>query len=315
MEVKDTKLKVIQNDKEVEKICATVKDGYAVAEIELRPKTDSAKYKDWDKKLDPDTGDEKSSELYLKVVVEGIDSPATNKAFLKEGKEKFELGAAISIYEIYYNYKIYREEIEGATKGKYYYYDSTNTKHFIGSYIFKKIKNKYSGYGGKNINLVNLNQVKRYEKGNIKFDFNLESSSRPYVNELTLASLLGAMLNCGYEDFTCNGFSKEDGSPGVSTSHKNGYNGDFRYLRTDKSGNKVYLNKEDETGDPCGWKGMDETRQNKFNDELYGFGWKSMLSWKYGKTGSEKLLHHSSHYDDHHHHLHTQGYNPNIKDK
>ena len=60
---------------------------------------------------------------------------------------------------------------------------------------------------------------------------------------------------------------------------------------------------------------MDETRQNKFNDELYGFGWKSMLSWKYGKTGSKKLLNHSSHYANHHHHLHTQGYNPNIKDK
>ena len=83
LEAKDTKLKVIQNDKEVEKICATVKDGYAVAEIQLQ-KPDSAKYKEWDKKLDPDTGDEKSSELYLKVVVEGIDSPATNKKFLEE---------------------------------------------------------------------------------------------------------------------------------------------------------------------------------------------------------------------------------------
>ncbi len=116
------------------------------------------------------------------------------------------------------------------------------------------------------------------------------------------------MLECNYEDFVFNGFSKADGRPGKSSSHKNGYNGDFRYLRTDKSGKNVHLDKSDEKGDPCGWKGMDETRQNTFNDALYKFGWKDMLSWKYNK----KLLNHSKHFKGHHHHLHVQNYKPNF---
>ncbi len=129
LEAKDTKLKVIQNDKEVEKICATVKDGYAVAEIQLQ-KPDSAKYKAWDKKLDPDTGDEKSSELYLKVVVEGVDSPATNKEFLKTGKKKFELRAVI-FQHIYHNGEISKEYYEGVDKIKYVYHDKKGNKHNI----------------------------------------------------------------------------------------------------------------------------------------------------------------------------------------
>ncbi|WP_338815822.1 hypothetical protein V9L05_24155 (plasmid) [Bernardetia sp. Wsw4-3y2] len=129
LEAKDTKLKVIQNDKEVEKVCATVKDGYAVAEIQLQ-KPDSAKYKAWDKKLDPDTGDEKSSELYLKVVVEGVDSPATNKEFLKTGKEKFELRSVL-VQHIYHNGEISKEEYEGVRKIKYVYHDANDKKYDI----------------------------------------------------------------------------------------------------------------------------------------------------------------------------------------
>ena len=47
LEAKDTKLKVIQNDKEVEKICATVKDGYAVAEVEIQEKAEKSSVEEW----------------------------------------------------------------------------------------------------------------------------------------------------------------------------------------------------------------------------------------------------------------------------
>ncbi len=87
-------------------------------------------------------------------------------------------------------------------------------------------------------------------------------------------------------------------------------NGDLRYLRKDRSGKNVHLNLQSETGDPSGWKGMDEMRQNQFNDALYKYGWKSMLSWNYSNG---LLLNHSSHYDDHNHHLHVQSYRPTLK--
>lgn len=71
------------------------------------------------------------------------------------------------------------------------------------------------------------------------------------MNDVSIASLIGAMLDCGYEDFIFNGFSDEEGR---SESHKNGMNGDLRYLRKDKTGKNVYLTLDSENGDPCGWK-------------------------------------------------------------
>ncbi|MBC7388138.1 MAG: hypothetical protein H7329_02910 [Opitutaceae bacterium] len=152
--------------------------------------------------------------------------------------------------------------------------------------------------------------MKNYAQGNIKFKISI-NTSRFFMNEKTLASLLGAMLECGYDDYTFNGFSNEKGeSVGGSTSHKNGYNGDLRFLRKDKSGKGVYLNKISEDGDPCGWKGMDEARQNKFNDALFRFGWKSMLCSYY--TG--KLLNNCTADEDHYDHLHVQSYTPDFKE-
>ena len=60
------------------------------------------------------------------------------------------------------------------------------------------------------------------------------------MNDVTLAAFYGAMLDCGYDDFVFNGFSNEKGeSVGGSKSHKNGFNGDIRYLRTDKKGGRT----------------------------------------------------------------------------
>lgn len=75
---------------------------------------------------------------------------------------------------------------------------------------------------------LNRNESKHY-----KLTIN---SQRTYANEQTWASLLGEMLEVCFDDIACNGFSMSDGSPGVSSSHLNGKNGDKRYLRKDRSG-------------------------------------------------------------------------------
>ncbi|WP_375563454.1 M23 family metallopeptidase (plasmid) [Bernardetia sp. OM2101] len=87
LEAEDTKLKVIQNDKEVEKICATVKDGYAVAEIELRPKTD-ADFKKWLEEMGAHKKplERKDTKLWLEVLADG--TPVTKK-FLEDKPVKF----------------------------------------------------------------------------------------------------------------------------------------------------------------------------------------------------------------------------------
>jgi hypothetical protein len=133
------------------------------------------------------------------------------------------------------------------------------------------------------------------------------------MNDVTMASLYGAMLECGYDDFVFNGFSNEKGKTvGGSRSHKSGMNGDLRYLRTDKNGGTTDLFNDSEAS---GWKGVDEDRQNNFNDALYKFGWKSMLSQSYGAR-REKLLNKCTNDPDNQHndHLHIQGYSPTLKE-
>jgi predicted chitinase len=209
------------------------------------------------------------------------------------------------------HYKIQNEERKTAA---YYYHDNLGIVHELGKYNLKKIVNSFDArykdrIGDSNVYLLDIRNLKNYEKGNVKFKLDL-NTNRYFMNDVTLASLLGAMLDCSFEDFVFNGFSDEEGqSIGGSESHKNGMNGDLRYLRKDKSGNMLYLNNESETGNPCGWKGLDEIRQNKFNDALYKYGWKSMLSCKYDK----KLLNHCTHDADHYNHLHLQSFKPKLK--
>lgn len=87
-----------------------------------------------------------------------------------------------------------------------------------------------------------------------------------------MAALIGAMAVTDTEDATIIGFSKKDGgSPAPSVSHKGGKVGDLRYLKKDKSGGRVLL----------GDKEFDTNRQNKLNNALNKFGWKSMLSERF----------------------------------
>jgi hypothetical protein len=196
-------------------------------------------------------------------------------------------------------------------KVKYLYHENTNTIHEIGEFIIKTIENKYGNlYGGETVDLVDVRDLKNYISDTVYFRLSI-NTVRYFMNTQTLGSLIGAMLVCSFNDFVFNGFSNEKGeSIGGSQSHKNGFNGDFRYLRKDLSGKRVDLSISDETGDPCGWKGMAEERQNQFNDALYQFGWKKMLSWKYDDG---RLLNHSQAYKGHNNHLHVQSYKPNYK--
>ncbi|MEG1024379.1 MAG: glycoside hydrolase family 19 protein [Flavobacterium sp.] len=220
-------------------------------------------------------------------------------------------------YHVFYSgiirYKIKNEKRENAS---YYYHDNSGNVHSIGKYELKKITNRFGrDYRDKldssNIYLIDIRNLKNYQKGDVKFNLKMNpGTNRFFMNDVTIASFIGAMLDCRYSDFIFNGFSDDLGnSIGGSESHKNGMNGDLRYLRKDKSGKNVHLSLVSETGDPCGWKGMDEKRQNAFNDALYKYGWKSMLSWRY----NGKMLNHSIHYIDHHHHLHVQSFNPILK--
>ena len=144
----------------------------------------------------------KKSKLYIKVeTTEQVFTVKNKGIFLKE--EPFELGIVIDEYEIHHNHKIYKDIFEGAKKGNYYYIDSSNKKHLIFTVKFNKIKSKYTSkfYGGKEVNLIDLRNYKSYNKGSIKFKFDMKANdNRPWIYQDAFASLLGAMLKVGYED-------------------------------------------------------------------------------------------------------------------
>lgn len=215
---------------------------------------------------------------------------------------------SIVTYHIYWDGRIEKHIPKVIQKGyenkyKYVYHDEKGQKHEIGLANIKPTK-KYGAKGGI-VNLIDLRSVlKVYRNGDKHYKLTM-NSPRAYANEQTWASLLGAMLEVCFDDIVCNGFSMSDGSPGKSISHLNGKNGDIRYLRKDKSGEKLDLAKTPDQ--------LDVSRQIAWNKALYRFGWKNFLGWTYKKNGKVCEFPHTTKYPDHNHHLHLQGYSPNLK--
>lgn len=196
-------------------------------------------------------------------------------------------------------------------KYKYVYHDKSGKIHDLGIYTIIPTQ-VYGGKRGTNINLVDLSTIKEsFKSGQLQYTFKIDSP-RKYVNTRTLASLFGAMLEVGYNDISCNGFSHSDGSSRPSTSHINGNNGDFKYLRKDKKLMVGAGTSLDISANPDMFDGV---RQNKWNNALFRFGWKSMLGWSYKRNGKVIYPDHiTKNTKNHHHHLHVQGYDPNFKE-
>lgn len=147
--------------------------------------------------------------------------------------------------------------------------------------------------------------------GEFGFQVKDGKQEQAFISGAALASLIGSLADTHTKDLTINGFSNSNGSsPAPSVSHKNGINGELRYLRKDKTGGSVILVDAK----------VDITRQRGLINSLSKFGWKDMLSEKFSVPGSAKpvLFKNTSSASargvktDHTTHLHLQGYNPNL---
>ena len=342
---KDKAISVIQDDKAVEKITATVKDGYAVAEFNFQ-KVDSTTYKAWDTKLNPTTGETEISELYIKTTCTTLQHPGTVKNFLKEDKKYFNLKGLIEQH-IYHNGEISKEEYDQAQKVKFIYHDKTDNEHNLGTFeitwtqawlrgVNKKSKNyerlvannlkawkkevsgtttTYYLYDGKHkaplVTPYNGNTTYSYKENGVVIVMS-ESTSREFHNPVGLATIFGALAEVKYEDVVSNGSVASDGHGAPSVSHINGFNADFKYLRKDKKRGSIdvgispiYVNNSE----------LDVTRQNDFLEALHKFGWgttKNNLS-HYIDATKKTLLKYCQKDDFHKDHLHIQGFKPNYR--
>lgn len=194
----------------------------------------------------------------------------------------------------------------------YWYADSSGELHSLGEYKFTVVQRYSSGNRAAegHSQIIDLRTVApHWQSGTLQYGFSLQTT-RPFIGDIALASFLGAMLEVGYEDIVCTGFSTEEGkTAGGSSSHVNGTNGDLRYLRNDGIYGPLHIALAN--GQP---ELLDEVRQTAFIEALYRFGWKSMLSYRYQRNGESRLLKRTRHYSNHHHHLHLQGYSPNLEE-
>lgn len=189
---------------------------------------------------------------------------------------------------------------------RYIYVDNEGVEHDFG--VFKAIEaDRWVRKGVKGGGKVLLIDISRLGSNPArKFEFRFFDTPRTYMSMPAVASLIGVLMEVRFADVVCTGFSTEKGEPGRSESHINGENGDFRFLRLDKSGGSLNINSAPDD--------LDEIRQASFNEAMYKFGWKQMLAWQYIKNGVPKLLPRTVHYPLHNDHLHLGRYQPNIKD-
>ena len=191
--------------------------------------------------------------------------------------------------------EIIRQKTDGKTHS--FYLSDGKSNVFVGAFEYNK--KDLIGLSGR-ISFTNT-------KGeSAAFAVKSGSENKSFISSNALAALIGAVGTVAFSDITINQFSYSDGrSPAPSVSHKNGKNGDLRYLRTDKSGSQTDV----------GSNNFDEQREQALTNALYKFGRKDMISEKY----NNKLLPHTSSARDrgigsnHSNHLHLQGFKPNIK--
>lgn len=265
-----------------------------------------------DKKTENETNNDSLKSNKKKIPKLKINSLKT----LEDKELKMDKASEIVTYRIYNNGRIVKhipktlkKDLEN--KYRYVYFDKEGERHVLGDFTIFKTP-VFRGEKDEYVNLVSLEEVPKYYKdGKYQYHFNVDSP-RSYLNEQTLASFFGALFEVNFLDISCNGFSHRDGSSKPSRSHINGNNGDFKYLRKDQAlncgrGTSLNIIKSPDS--------LDYARQNKWNDALFKFGWKSMLGWSYKKRGKTKYLNHIPHNSaNHYHHLHVQDFEPNFKE-
>ena len=218
-------------------------------------------------------------------------------------------------YHIYYDGTIKRENKNATGFVEFIYYDEQGNQHLLQNersalFLAYKWRKKHQlATPRETIYLVNQRRHQSYvsKNGNISYKWEIRSKDgRFYLSGLSLAAVLGALCSLGHVACVGSGFSTKNGGPGVSVSHLNGINGDFRYFAK----NDAHL----------GGGGIHTTANNfdwnanvRFVEALYKFGYKHFLSSPV-KVNGNKLLPHSSSHKDHYHHLHIQGFKPKVID-
>lgn len=231
--------------------------------------------------------------------------------------EQITYDSKTTVYHIYYDGRIERANGQAVGYAAFIYYAKDGSVHNLGKstyiigdkfeyYYVKKVLKVRKVNNGKTY-LIDQNKHSQYRKGNVSYQWIIfGDDERHYLSGLAMACVLGAMCSISIGKYTGTGFSTVTGSSGgVSKSHINGINGDFRYLGVN---NKHMQIQTYTSSDHFDWNANVE-----FVEALYSFGYKDFKSQPV-KIKSNRMLPHSGSLVNHHHHIHLQGFKPNIED-
>jgi len=215
----------------------------------------------------------------------------------------------ITRYHIYHDGKIKRENKAATGYAEFIYYAANGAKHNLGKskFIVAPKRKKGNVEAGGSVYLIDQRKHTSYLNGNVNYKWTIISESkRYYLNGITMAAVLGALIHYGNEEFVGSGFSTIDAkSAGGSTSHINGEAGDFRYL----GHNGKHKTEAVWTSYPS----FDMAANTRLVKALKKFGFGSLLTGTKAKDGVAKVPG-TTYWDDHHHHLHVGRHNYNVED-
>ncbi|WP_194765680.1 hypothetical protein [Tamlana sp. I1] len=346
---KDEALHFIYEETPVCRMEVEVTEGFAVAEVKLQNCKEDTDNTDWENRLDPDKGELKTAELFIKVEVAENGLKVVNDGVFLEGKP-FNMNGTTVVQDIYHDGKIGRVEYQVGEvkmkKVKFIYHDSSKKKHKLGKFNIVwaqkwKDATKHSWKGGdlgwkkvtvggqtryyqydekRKTPLVtpfnNLGEDKLFSYSHEGINIELyEKTDREYHNPIAMATIFGALAEVGFSDVVCNGSVGIDATGAYSLTHYNGISTDFKFLRKDKKKAKI---DKDANGALIpiilsNDSELDIDRQNTFIDALHKFGWGVTEKNLANKTSENKKFNHCKNDSHHWNHLHIQGIKPNYK--
>lgn len=194
--------------------------------------------------------------------------------------------------------EIYRKKTDEITHS--FYITNGNCSNKIGTFEYNE-HNLIQMSG--TVSFVN------FDNQGVSITFSSKNATEQYMSPEAISALFGAVADVGIDDLYVTHFSNFDGSsPAPSKSHKDGVNGDLRYLRTDHSASPGLITDEK----------FDVNRQVRFNDALHKFGWGRTSNMISEYFGNHNLLPYSASAREkgirspHDNHLHLQGFAPNV---
>lgn len=224
-------------------------------------------------------------------------------------------------YHIYHNGKIKRQNADAKSYAEFIYYDENGGKHNLGKSAYIRTLSLKAGNipDGGDIYLVDERKHDSYISSDKKLGYKWHIPAyigenlreRYYLNGLTMAGTLGALMKMGYQEYEGTGWSNRKAESKGSSSHFNGRAGDFRYLGI----NNVHRNGPVYTT-PDHVKRFDKAENERWVKVFKTYGFQTFYTGTSAKSGVPALKG-TTFWKNHHDHLHlgNQGSADSLKSR